>query len=189
MLPPSKVRAVSSKVSSRSSFRILRDDPPRQYRFRPGRKPPRMVRRLCARHLPLAHARLDSYTLLSFSSATQRQFAGEPNGSSPAPAVAAVGGSRAREAALRDSGPVCVDKIIAAGSWLDRLFLRHGSPHQPTNLVYRRDLRPNNTPNNTQLTSTRSYLQAHQHFMTYSDRAHHLGLFPSSGFAPVCRRV
>jgi hypothetical protein len=146
---------------------------------------------LCARHLPLAHARLDSYTLLSFSSATQRQFAGEPNGSSPAPAVAAVGGSRAREPALRDSGPVCADKIIdtGPGSGLDRLFPRHGSPHQPTNLVYRRDLRPNNTPNNTQLTSTRSYLQARQHFMTLFRPRSPSRLFPSSGFAPVCRRA
>ena len=81
------------------------------------------------------------FTLLSFSSATQRQFAGEPNGSSP----------------LRLSPPVLVAEYpklpfpIPARSvrtdavGIDRLFVHHGSPDQLISLLYCLDPRLDNT--------------------------------------------
>ena len=72
-----------------------------------------MIRSLCARNLPLTHpaefspaqynASLQANPPVGVRSGFRRRI-----------------GSRAREAVLRDSGPVCADRIIstALGRWL-----------------------------------------------------------------------
>ena len=96
-----------------------------------------------------------SFTLLSFSGATHRQFADESNGSS-APALAAI--LVAEYAKL--PFPIAAQSVRTKQSiptlvvGLDWLFVCHGRPDQTINLLYRLDLRPDN-PCNSQLTSLR----------------------------------
>jgi hypothetical protein len=87
-----------------------------------------------------------NFTRLSFSSATQRQFAGEPAGLESALAFAAVLVAQCAELPF----PIAAQSVRTKQSMpalvvgFDWLFIRHGSPDQPINLLHRLDLRRDN---------------------------------------------
>ena len=106
-----------------------------------------------------------NFTLLSFSSATQRQFAGEPTES--APALTAVLIAEYAEPSLSiPAQPVRAkqsEPLLIRG--LDRLLIRHRSPDQPINILHRLDPRLDDPHLNSFTTSLR-YLQRYLSFMT-----------------------
>jgi hypothetical protein len=117
----------------------------------------------CASHLPLTN-----FTLLSFSSTTQRQccrgtcrlesalafaavlIAEDPKLSFPIPAQS-----------VRTKQPM---PFLVHG--FDRLFVRHRSPDQPIDLLHGLDRRLHDTHVNLHLTTSAGYLQPSQPFMT-----------------------